>query len=150
MKGAESLLQALQDAGWSVALATSTSRKTTMHHLELSGFTRYFSVIVTGDEIQHGKPNPDFYLPACKKLFFLPDPPGGGGGGAGGRRFAGTAARDTITASYDKIKYNSPDCLPCIGVNCRGELFDCKKRLPITWQPLFWFILLCAYKQIRM
>lgn len=66
MKGAESLLQALQDAGWSVALATSTSRKTTMHHLELSGFTRYFSVIVTGDEIQHGKPNPEIYLTACK------------------------------------------------------------------------------------
>ena len=64
MKGAESLLQALQNDGWSVALATSTSRKTTMHHLELSGFTRYFSVIVTGDEIQHGKPNPEIYLPA--------------------------------------------------------------------------------------
>lgn len=73
MKGAESLLQALQDAGWSVALATSTSRKTTMHHLELSGFTRYFSVIVTGDEIQHGKPNPEIYLTACKKLHSKPE-----------------------------------------------------------------------------
>lgn len=73
MKGAESLLQALQDAGWSVALATSTSRKTTMHHLELSGFTHYFSVIVTGDEIQHGKPNPEIYLTACKKLHSKPE-----------------------------------------------------------------------------
>ena len=73
MKGAESLLQALQNAGWSVALATSTSRKTTMHHLELSGFTRYFSVIVTGDEIQHGKPNPEIYLTACKKLHSKPE-----------------------------------------------------------------------------
>ncbi len=68
MKGAEALLQALRAAHWRVALATSTSRKTTMHHLELSGFTKYFAVIITGDQITHGKPHPEIYLTACEKL----------------------------------------------------------------------------------
>lgn len=68
MKGAEALLQALQASDWHVALATSTSRNTTMHHLELSGFVPYFDVIVTGDQITHGKPHPEIYLTACEKL----------------------------------------------------------------------------------
>lgn len=72
MKGAESLLQALQAADWHVALATSTSRKTTMHHLALSGFVQYFDVIVTGDQITHGKPHPEIYQTACEKLQCCP------------------------------------------------------------------------------
>ncbi len=72
MKGAEALLQALRAANWHVALATSTSRKATMHHLELSGFVQYFDVIVTGDQITHGKPHPEIYLTACEKLQCCP------------------------------------------------------------------------------
>lgn len=72
MKGAEALLQALQAANWQVALATSTSRKTTMHHLELSGFVQYFDAIITGDQIAHGKPHPEIYRTACEKLQCCP------------------------------------------------------------------------------
>lgn len=57
---------------WKVALATSTGRAFTMHHLEAAGMTDLFDAIVTGDEVQEGKPNPEIYLTACKKLDAIP------------------------------------------------------------------------------
>jgi HAD superfamily hydrolase (TIGR01509 family) len=73
MEGAEALLQALRAANWKVALATSTNRESTMHHLELAGFVDYFDVIITGDQIAHGKPHPQIYLTACAQLQSRPE-----------------------------------------------------------------------------
>jgi len=66
--GAEELLKWLKANGWRVGLASSTKRPTVMGHLEQAGFTDYFSAVITGDMIEHSKPQPDIYLLACGQL----------------------------------------------------------------------------------
>lgn len=70
--GVHELLSWLKDSSTKLGLATSTSRKSAMAHLEGADLTRYFPVIVTGDMIQNGKPDPEIYLQACQKLGVLP------------------------------------------------------------------------------
>jgi HAD superfamily hydrolase (TIGR01509 family) len=57
-----------------LALATSTARPLALRTLGYGGFSPdRFSVIVTGDEIAHGKPAPDIYLEAARRLGIVPD-----------------------------------------------------------------------------
>jgi HAD superfamily hydrolase (TIGR01509 family) len=51
-----------------LAVATSSPRKFTDVLLPALGVARYFDVIQTGDEITHGKPDPEIYLKAMSKL----------------------------------------------------------------------------------
>lgn len=62
------LLAYLKENGYKTALATSTSRRSAVHELDILDLTRFFDVIVTGDEINNGKPAPDIFLKACEKL----------------------------------------------------------------------------------
>jgi HAD superfamily hydrolase (TIGR01509 family) len=55
------------------AVASSTDRKTVMQKLELANLTDRFNVIVCGDEVQRGKPAPDIFLLASKKLNVAPN-----------------------------------------------------------------------------
>lgn len=70
--GAIELLQWLQDEKWRVALATSTGRESTMHHLESAQMTQYFDQIITGEQVQHGKPDPEIYAKACAAIGACP------------------------------------------------------------------------------
>lgn len=70
--GAIELLQWLQDEKWRVALATSTGRESTMHHLESAQMTHYFDQIITGEQVQHGKPDPEIYAKACAAIGACP------------------------------------------------------------------------------
>ena len=67
-EGAEEVLSYLKCNNYKIALATSSSRPSVESHLKSSGFARFFDVVVCGDEIKNGKPAPDIYLTACKKL----------------------------------------------------------------------------------
>ena len=49
-------------------LATSTGSSLTATKLELSGLDRYFSVIVTGDDVRRGKPDPEPFVTAARRL----------------------------------------------------------------------------------
>ena len=71
--GVRELLTWLRQENWQVALATSTSRTSTLHQLELSGLTAFFSVILTGDCVTHSKPNPEIYLLTCQKMERAPE-----------------------------------------------------------------------------
>ncbi|MCQ2592169.1 MAG: HAD family phosphatase [Treponema sp.] len=51
-----------------IGLATSTRRETMERQLRQAGVIEYFEAIVTGDMVEHSKPNPDIYLLACKTL----------------------------------------------------------------------------------
>jgi HAD superfamily hydrolase (TIGR01509 family) len=52
-----------------LALATSTERALALRTLGYGGLTAdRFQVMVTGDEITHGKPAPDIYLEAARRL----------------------------------------------------------------------------------
>jgi beta-phosphoglucomutase-like phosphatase (HAD superfamily) len=42
------------------------------HVLELAGLTRYFTVTVSSEEVESGKPAPDVYLEAARRLGVQP------------------------------------------------------------------------------
>ena len=62
------MLEYLKTNRYQIGLASSSSRKSIMHHLEAANMTEYFSVIVAGDEVEKGKPEPDIYLKALEKM----------------------------------------------------------------------------------
>lgn len=65
--GAQQLLDALTEAGIPMALVTNTRRELTEVALQTIG-AQYFSAVVCGDEVAHGKPAPDPYLAAAAHL----------------------------------------------------------------------------------
>lgn len=69
--GARSLLHFLKNRGFQLALVTGTSRHEVRRILPKHVFN-LFSVTVTGDEVKRGKPNPEPYLVALKKLNMKP------------------------------------------------------------------------------
>lgn len=71
--GVHEILELLHGKGIPMGLATSTHRVRTDRRLELSGLGRYFSAVVTGDEVSKGKPDPEIYRTACEKLGLSPN-----------------------------------------------------------------------------
>lgn len=67
-EGVRDILVYLKENGWKVGLASSTRYQSIVAHLERTGLSEYFSVIVAGDMVEHSKPQPDIYLMACKEL----------------------------------------------------------------------------------
>ena len=61
-------VQALAAQGTTMAVASSSRRHALEEKLALTGLDRYFDVIVGGDEVAHGKPAPDVYLEAARRL----------------------------------------------------------------------------------
>lgn len=66
MPQAEELLRWLKDGGYTVAAASSTEIGKTKSHLEHAGLLGYFDVVVGGDMVTRGKPNPDIFLKAAE------------------------------------------------------------------------------------
>lgn len=64
---AKRVLVALQ-AVYKMALATSTSKKLAESALKRLNLMKAFQVLVFGDEVENGKPNPEIYLKTAKKL----------------------------------------------------------------------------------
>jgi HAD superfamily hydrolase (TIGR01509 family) len=73
MPGAVSLLNWVRAAGLRVALATSSFRRHADVSLEEAGLQGRFDVEVTGDEVRHGKPEPDLFLLAATRLGVKPE-----------------------------------------------------------------------------
>lgn len=67
-KGVYELLSYLKEDNYSIALASSTSKKTVIGYLKETNILDYFNAIITGDMIEKGKPEPDIYLRACKEI----------------------------------------------------------------------------------
>ena len=67
-RGALELLDALDRLRLPRAIATSSGRPRTMHHLGLVGIAQRFDAIVTRDEVRHGKPHPEPFLTAAALL----------------------------------------------------------------------------------
>jgi HAD superfamily hydrolase (TIGR01509 family) len=57
---------------WPIALTTSAQRA--MQELAFSQFdlSRYFDVVVTGNDITHGKPHPEPYLKTAERIGYPP------------------------------------------------------------------------------
>jgi HAD superfamily hydrolase (TIGR01509 family) len=70
--GTIELLDALREAGCPFAIVTSTARQTAERHLTLGGIRARFGNLVTCDDVARGKPSPDIYLLAAKRLGVRP------------------------------------------------------------------------------
>ncbi len=66
--GVRELLDDLAARKVPLAVATSTRNPVAAQRLEQAGLLHYFPVLVTGDQITHGKPAPDIYLEAVRRL----------------------------------------------------------------------------------
>jgi HAD superfamily hydrolase (TIGR01509 family) len=60
-------------ARWPLALASSSNRELIDLVLELSGLARHFRVTVSSEEVARGKPTPDVYLEAARRLGVSPE-----------------------------------------------------------------------------
>ena len=67
-KGAVELLEYLKSRGIKMAVATSTTVSMAKRDLVLSGLLKYFDVVIGGDMVEKGKPNPDIFLMAAELL----------------------------------------------------------------------------------
>ena len=71
--GVREILEWLKEHNWKVGLASSTRRSSVENHLEQAGLRDYFQTVVTGDMVEHSKPQPDIYLMACRELGVAPE-----------------------------------------------------------------------------
>lgn len=91
--------------GVPLGVASSSRRERLDLTLERSGLGRYFTATVAGDEVEHGKPAPDVYLLAARRLGVGPGEclavedtgHGAGSAAAAGMRVLGVARRPEET-----------------------------------------------------
>lgn len=95
-KGLMELLTYAKKEGIPTAIATSTIRKQAIRYWELAEILPYFSTSVCGDEVTMGKPNPQIFLLAARKLGIAPqeclvleDSPNGLKAGRAGNMYVG-------------------------------------------------------------
>jgi HAD superfamily hydrolase (TIGR01509 family) len=73
LPGAERLVQTLKSSGKRLAVASSSRTAWVEACLDCLGLREQFDAIVTGDMVQHGKPDPEIYLMAAERLGLRPD-----------------------------------------------------------------------------
>ena len=71
--GIRELLTWLREKGIKIGLATSTAERRAIYHLERHGLKDYFDVLVYGNMVTRGKPEPDIFLRACELLGTAPE-----------------------------------------------------------------------------
>ena len=67
-EGLLEFLTTLEQAGVRMAVATSASRKRARYVLEHFDLENRFSAIVSGEDVAHGKPDPEVYYSACRRI----------------------------------------------------------------------------------
>jgi HAD superfamily hydrolase (TIGR01509 family) len=70
--GVESLLQALKDEGWKMALGTSTPRSNVEFLFRELKLGRYLDAYSCGDDVSQGKPHPQVFLTAAERINLPP------------------------------------------------------------------------------
>ena len=68
MRGAVTLVRSLFDRGFSLAVGSSGPPENIQLCLEEMQIARFFSVVVTGMDVEHGKPDPQVFLLAAHRL----------------------------------------------------------------------------------
>lgn len=72
-KGADNLLKYAKEKGLRIALATSTPLPIAQGYLCSLGLWEYFDEVQSAADIKNGKPAPDVYLAAAKRLCLEPE-----------------------------------------------------------------------------
>jgi HAD superfamily hydrolase (TIGR01509 family) len=81
---------------WPLAIASSANRSIIALVLELAGLTECFQATVSSEEVSHGKPAPDVYLEAARRISREPADCAAVGDSANGLRAAATAGMSVI------------------------------------------------------
>lgn len=68
LPGVESWLRTLREAGIPCVIGSSTHRENITTTLEVLGLGDFFAAIVTAEDVKHGKPDPEVFLTAAKKI----------------------------------------------------------------------------------
>lgn len=71
-KGLYNLLDYLKLNNYKLAVASSSSMKSVLHHLRDANIYDYFYIVVSGDMVEKSKPFPNIYLKACDLLAVNP------------------------------------------------------------------------------
>lgn len=71
--GAAETVRALHAAGFPLALASSSPARLIAAAVDALGVADAFHVLVSSDEVEHGKPAPDVYLAAVQRLGARPE-----------------------------------------------------------------------------
>ena len=67
------VLRYAREEGIACAVASSSPRTLIEYLLDKTGVAPFFSVVQSGEEAAHGKPDPDVFLMACDKARVSPD-----------------------------------------------------------------------------
>jgi HAD superfamily hydrolase (TIGR01509 family) len=73
MPGARELLARLKEKRLPLCLATGTMYERTLWKLRISGLEGIFDAITTGSDVDKGKPAPDIFLTAARKIGVAPE-----------------------------------------------------------------------------
>jgi HAD superfamily hydrolase (TIGR01509 family) len=109
--GALDLLAAIREAGVPVALASNSARAFVERTLHGAGLDGAFAIVVTAEDVAHGKPEPDIYLEACRLLGAAPrdctaledSPPGVAAAHAAGMYVVGVPYLDVHLPEADLV-----------------------------------------------
>lgn len=71
--GADEVLRSLKARGVKLAICTSNTHEVVTTYLDIAGWSDIFDVLVTGDMVTHGKPDPEIFLKAMELLHVAPD-----------------------------------------------------------------------------
>lgn len=67
-KGCMELLEFLKQQGIPMAIATSTPMYITSSNMEKTGIGKYMDAVVTSEAVRNGKPEPDIFLEAARRI----------------------------------------------------------------------------------
>lgn len=67
------LLDQLKERGFPCAIATGSSKRTLKFSLEATGLLDRFEATVSSEEVAHGKPEPDVFLEAARRIGAEPE-----------------------------------------------------------------------------
>ncbi len=71
-KGLVQLLEYLRENNVKTAVATSTSAQTAHQIIKMAGVYDFFDDIICGTDVKYGKPHPEIFLTAAKRLELFP------------------------------------------------------------------------------
>lgn len=110
-EGVKELFSMLKEKNYKIALATSAKRERVEKQIKDKWLKESFDAIVCGDDVEKGKPSPDIFLKAAKKIdvepencFVVEDSPAGiKAAFSGGMK--GLHVEDLKAADEDILKY---------------------------------------------
>lgn len=70
--GVRNILPFLRKRNFKIAIASGSGLEIVQHHLRFAGIENYFDVIVSSTEVSNGKPAPDVFLLAARRLGLVP------------------------------------------------------------------------------